>query len=295
MVGIRYIEKNHDTPNGQIIGEIFEEASWIYNEDEFPFTFQIKLNGNSIWESNLYPNTWSSWHCLDNENLEAFIKDSKDNIISYFKLDIWCNRNSTEQFFNEFIRRNPNSNGIAIGTHDGTTGEWVKHVKNRKTNVLLVEGSKKQFSDLVNNYYNFENVKFRNEIITSDGRHVKFFEYAFGYTNTVDEEHYKKHAGEHEVEIINKKSVGINDLIIQEDLQNNLDWLHLDTEAIDDEIIMGLDFNRIGKPKLIVFETINFSHERTGSTERLDKVFNWLESNGYRTKYDYWNSYAFLK
>ena len=28
-----------------------------------------------------------------------------------------------------------NANGIIVGTHDGTSGEWVKHVKNNKTNV----------------------------------------------------------------------------------------------------------------------------------------------------------------
>ena len=89
-------------------------------------------------------------------------------------------------------------------------------------------------------------------------------------------------------------SVSINDLILQENLQDTLDWIHLDTESIDDEIIMSLDFNKVNKPKLIVFETINFSKERTGNSERIDKLFDWLHSNGYKVKYDYWNSFAFL-
>ena len=89
-------------------------------------------------------------------------------------------------------------------------------------------------------------------------------------------------------------SVGINDLILQENLQNDLGWLHLDTESIDDEIIMSLDFSKVNKPKLIVFETINFCKERTGNSERIDKLFDWLQSNGYKVKYDYWNSFAFL-
>jgi hypothetical protein len=97
-----------------------------------------------------------------------------------------------------------------------------------------------------------------------------------------------------EVTIVDMVSLGINDLIIEENLQHNLDWLHLDTESIDDEIIMSLDFNKINKPKLIVFETINFSEERLGNSERIDKLFDWLRSNGYKVKYDYWNSFAFL-
>ena len=90
-------------------------------------------------------------------------------------------------------------------------------------------------------------------------------------------------------------SISINELILQENLQDTLDWLHLDTESIDDEIIMSLDFSKVIKPKLIIFETINFSEERTGSSERIDKLFDWLKSNGYKVKYDFWNSFAFLE
>jgi effector-binding domain-containing protein len=43
-----------------------------------------------------------------------------------------------------------------------------------------------------------------------------------------------------------------------------------------------------------VFETINFSEERTGSDLRIKKLFEWLELHGYKTKYDFWNSFAFL-
>ncbi len=57
---------------------------------------------------------------------------------------------------------------------------------------------------------------------------------------------------------------------------------------------MSLDFTKINKPKLIVFETINFSEERTKSRLRIDTLFNWLQINGYKIKYDYWNSFAYL-
>jgi hypothetical protein len=161
---------------------------------------------------------------------------------------------------------------------------------------VLVEASEKQFNELKSNYNQFNNVKFRKEVITSDGRETEFFEFGSGHANTVSKEHYEKHVFTQDLsKIILTKSLGINDLIIQENLQNNLDWIHLDTEAIDDEIIMGLNFSIIKKPKLIVFETINFSEERTGDSTRIDKLFNWLNSNGYKVKYDYWNSFAYLQ
>jgi len=295
MFEIEYIGKNSTTPNGQVIGRIFEESSWIYDEHEFPFIFEVIVSGKSVWEENLYPNTWASWHILDNDDFVAIIKNKKGEIISKFVLDIWTNRNTTEQFFDIWISKNLNSYGMVIGTHDGTSGEWVKHVKNNSTNAVLVEASKKQFKELNKNYFNFNNVKFRNEVVTGNGGYVKFYEFGEGFANTVSKDHYQIHTSYDEnVNIIDINSVGINELILQENLQCNLDWIHLDTESIDDEIIMSLDFNKINKPKLIVFETINFSEERTGNRDRIDKLFNWLNNHGYKVKYDYWNSFAYL-
>jgi hypothetical protein len=295
MFEIKFIEKSEECPTGKIMCEIFEEVSWLYNEDEFPFKFEILQEGKSIWSTNLYPNMWGSWNNLQESDFTAVIKNKKDEIISQFNYDIWVNRNATEQFFDTWMSRNPNSKGIAIGTHDGTTGEWVKHVKNNTTYAVLVEASKKQFDELTKNYLNFNNVSFRNNLITGNGGNVKFYEFGLGFTNTISESHCKKHIyDEDELTVVNMDSVSINDLILQENLQNDLDWIHLDTEAIDDEIIMSLDFNKVNKPKLIVFETINFCKERTGSGERIDKLFDWLRSNGYKVKYDYWNSFAFL-
>jgi len=295
MFSIRFIDKSDEAPCGKVTGLVFEEASWLYAEDELPFKYQILRDGECLWTIDLYPGMWGSWDPLDNDNFVAVIMDGRGNIVSQFTYDVWVNRNATEQFFDTWINKNPNSKGIVIGTHDGTTGEWVKHVKNKSTFAVLVEASKKQFDELVENYLNFDNVLFRNNVITGKGGDVEFYEFGSGLTNTISESHYKSHVEDNEkVVIVKMSSVGINDLIIEENLQHNLDWLHLDTESIDDEIIMSLDFNKINKPKLIVFETINFSEERLGNSERIDKLFDWLRFNGYKVKYDYWNSFAFL-
>jgi hypothetical protein len=294
MFSIRYLEKSTSTPNGQIFAEISEEADWLFNENEKKFIFQIKRNLEPIWECDLYPNSWASWHCEYNDNIEAFIYDINEKIISYFKLDYWTNQNATEQFFDTYISKNPNSNGLVIGTHNGETGEWVKHVKNRKVNAVLVEGSIDQFNQLIQNYENYNNVNLKNHVVTGDGRDVEFYEFGSGFANTVDRSHFEKHNRTDLTNIVKTKSISINDLIIESNLQTNLDWIHLDTESIDDEIITSMDFNKINKPKLIVFETINFSEERTGSSSRIKRLFEWLEFHGYKTKYDFWNSFAFL-
>jgi hypothetical protein len=296
MFEIKYIEKSDEAPNGKVLGRVFEEASWLYNENELPFIFEVSNESKILWSTNLYPNMWASWDTVNNDNFVVVIKNKKNEIISEFIYNIWVNRNATEQFFETWIKKNPNTKGIAIGTHDGTSGEWVKHIKNNSTYAVLVEASKKQFDELTQNYSNFDNVSFRNNVITGNGGNVNFYEFGDGYANTLSETHCKKHVFDNEeVVVVNVDSISINDLIIQENLQDTLDWLHLDTEAIDDEIIMSLDFSKVVKPKLIIFETINFSEERTGSSERIDKLFDWLKSNGYKVKYDFWNSFAFLE
>jgi len=295
MFSIRFIDKSDEAPCGKVTGLVFEEASWLYGEDELPFKYQILRDGECLWTIDLYPGMWASWDSLDNDNFVAVIMDSRGKILSQFTYDIWVNRNATEQFFDTWINKNPNSKGIVIGTHDGTEGGWVKHLKNKSAFAVLVEASKKQFDELVENYLNFDNVSFRNNVITGKGGDVEFYEFGEGTANTISESHYKGHVKNgDEVVIVKMSSVGINDLIIQEKLEYDLDWLHLDTESIDDEIIMSLDFDKIVKPKLIVFETINFSKERLGNNKRNENLFDWLELNGYRVKYDYWNSFAFL-
>lgn len=295
MFSLRYIEKEKSTPNGQIFCEIFEEASWIHGLEELPFKFEVHQNKNIIFSAELYPGMWASWHCEVNDNVESSIFNNQGKLISHFKLDIWTNRNSTEQFFDLWISKIRNAKGIVIGTHDGKTGEWVKHVKSGAAKSILVEGSEKQFIELVENYSDAPNVKFRNDIVTGDGRSVEFYEFGEGHANTVDKHHFEVHNSGKTFNVVKSKSISINDLIIEEKLQNSLDFLHLDTESIDDEIIMSLDFTKIKKPKLIVFETINFSEERIGNSERIDNLFKWLGSNGYLVKYDFWNSFAFLQ
>ena len=41
MFSIRYIEKSSEAPNGQVFAQIFEEASWMYEKSEFPFSFEV--------------------------------------------------------------------------------------------------------------------------------------------------------------------------------------------------------------------------------------------------------------
>ena len=62
MFSIRYIEKSNENPVGQIYAKIFDEASWIYKDEEFPFSFEVWLKDKLVWNCNLEQNTWASWN-----------------------------------------------------------------------------------------------------------------------------------------------------------------------------------------------------------------------------------------
>jgi hypothetical protein len=55
----------------------------------------------------------------------------------------------------------------------------------------------------------------------------------------------------------------------------DLDYLQIDTEGFDDEIIKMIDFSQV-KPKLIKFESVHLSLEKKLSTVDL------LKSQGYK-------------
>ena len=83
--------------------------------------------------------------------------------------------------------------------------------------------------------------------------------------------------------------MGINELLLSNQF-DDLDWLHIDVEGIDDQLIMALDFNKIKKPKIIIYEKVN-------NIDR-EKLEEFLHSNGYNIWVDVnngLNDIAFLK
>ena len=63
--------------------------------------------------------------------------------------------------------------------------------------------------------------------------------------------------------------------LIQEYELLELDYLQIDTEGFDDEIIKMINFSQV-KPKLIKFESVHLSSEKKLST------VNLLKSQGYK-------------
>jgi hypothetical protein len=167
---------------------------------------------------------------------------------------------------------------LVIGTHDGEFGEWVQLARNFMSNMVLVEGSEKQYNKLAQNYQGREDIKCIFNIVTPDGGDVEFFEGGLGYTNTVVERVIRYWEKE-DIKSNVRNSISLNNLIEQE-IEGKLDWLHLDVEGLDVKLLLSIKENYL--PNFIIFEDFNLSDEEKNNVQILfkEKNYNLVSQDG---------------
>jgi FkbM family methyltransferase len=250
-----------------------------YNKN-LPLKLNIKkhVSGDVQWSSNLndhwfatYPNT---------EMFDVEIIDSKGLVVYTKKWDIMEHGNhfykSLWLYNKSLISNGKFPTGLVIGTHDGEFGEWVPSVQNRECKVVLVEASDNQFNMLKQNYANNSLAKPIQRLVTPNGGEVEFFEGGAGYTNTVVES-VIRHWEKEEVKSTKKTSISITDLILSE-CNGEIDWLHLDVEGLDAQLIMSIDESKISLPNFIIFEDYNSPNEKK------EEIYSWLKQRGFELK-----------
>jgi hypothetical protein len=221
-------------------------------------------------------------------NTIARLIDSDGILIDEWKWETEKHGDESHRMLLDWSLNNKGSKGMSIGTNDGTTGEWVYPLRNGLIDGILVEASEQAYNLLVDNYKYFKNANTIMTLVTPDGGDIEFFESidGEGFTNSTSKEHLLNFTNEDNIRSVIKKSISINDLIINNGLKDDIKWLHIDVEGIDDELILSLDFDRIKKPEIIIYETLNLSEERK------NKVIEFLHSNGYECKESGWNTIA---
>lgn len=279
---INFDKPTNENPYGKITATITEEISQKFKS---PFKFEcINLIDNEVkWSSgDLYFDWWSSY--LEPCNTYVRLTDSDGNLIEDWTWETEKHGDYIHKYFLNWCKNNPGAKGIAIGTHDGTTGEWVVPTRSGLVSANLVEASEKQFTKLFENYKNLSNVSLNMSLITKDGGEIDFFECDAGFVNSTSKEHVLKFEGE--ARQVKKNSISLNDLIINLGLEKELRWLHLDVEGIDDELILSLDDSRIKLPEIIIYETLNLSEQRKKI------VADFLNKKNYHLKEFGWNTIA---
>jgi len=249
-----------------------------YNQN-LPLTLKIKkhVSGEVQWSTNLNDYWFATYPSTEMFDVE--VVDSKDRIIYTKVWDVMEHGNHFYKslwMFNKSILSNGKfPKGLVIGTHDGEFGEWVPIVQKRECSVVLVEASDTQFQKLKDNYKNKSLVKSIQNLITPNGGEVEFFEGGAGYTNTVVE-NVIRHWETEEINSTKRDSISITDLILNE-CGGQIDWLHLDVEGLDAQLIMGIDETKITLPNFIIFEDYNLPQDKK------DEIYNWLRQRGYQT------------
>ena len=229
------------------------------------------------WSTNLNDNWFATFP--NTEMFDVEISDSKGRIIYTKTWDIMEHGNhfykSLWMYNKSILSDGKFPKGLVIGTHDGEFGEWVPIVQKRECSVVLVEASDKQFEKLKQNYSQHSLVKPIQQLVTPNGGEVEFFEGGEGYTNTVVE-NVIRHWEKEEIQSTKRNSISITDLILNE-CYGHIDWLHLDVEGLDAQLIMGIDETKVSLPKFIIFEDYNLTEDKK------DEIYSWFGNKGYNT------------
>lgn len=251
----------------------FDGVSSCIPKELFPLEVKIfnYINDVVIWETKVYDNYYAYFDGLFFNYVNIYTSDGK-KIFSYNPKPE--NSSKLYQFFHLWCLTHTCTKGIAIGTHDGTFGEWVQSVVENRTNAVLVEGSETQFKTLDKNYKNKKNVKTINKVVTPKGGVVEFHEVDNNYGNSVYRENIEKLASGYEIKTIKKDSISLKELI-EENFSTAPDWIHLDVEGLDSDLILEFEEFPYYLPKFFIYENNNLNSDQSNSV----KLF--LEKHGY--------------
>ena len=245
----------------------------------YPLNVYFTTKNKIIWETTLYQsNTWCS--LPDSRNLNVRIIDNNGELI-YNKPWVLCSESDIcELEFikwcqDYFFKTSKKPKGIVIGTHDGSHGEWVESYKqNLIGNTLLIEPNIKPFNQLVSNYQHDNIFQYKNVVVSDSDNFVEFFTDSNrnSESSSLLLNNLLKNNGNHSSYLI--KSITPNKL-----LDNfECDWLHIDAEGYDAELILLLSNSHLNNLKFIIWEHIHLDDE---TKIRLQQK---LESFGFTVK-----------
>ena len=276
IIKIEYIEPSEDINDWMPDGSIkisTSDLSKCFSNEELPLIFSVFNNKNEeVWNCKLDSFHWAIYHEICYKTIK--IKKSNGIEIIEWKWDVFQHGDICHQLFHIWSMKNKGSKGMAIGTHDGTDGEWVGPVSSGLLEAVLVEPSDKQHSVLKSIYSNMSNVDIEKLLVTPTGGEVEFFEGGNGKTNSVNPEHIYRDNGQI-ITSVKYQSVTIRDLLNKYNIGNEKWWLHLDVEDLDDKLLLSFDHSNIQLPSCLIFEHEGLSEERNND------IHNWLNDRNY--------------
>lgn len=223
-----------------------------------------------IWETNLGPNMWAKFDNMIGVKIKITTKNGKTiKEVNFNKLKY---NNIVDDVFTTTILSKNLKNGVVIGAGSGSYGEWIYLIKNNKTNAILIEPDEREFKKLKQYYSQYENVELLNICIDVEDGEKTFWLAPQGNVSSLKKENCIKY-GINEDDLIEKKiKVYSLNKILKE---NNIEWIRLDVEGMDAELILSLDTDVIDKLKYVQYEHINITEDKKINTNL------YLESKGF--------------
>jgi len=281
MIYFEYNKPDESNSEGEIKISLDYNSSTYYNKNQFPLRLTHKtLMGEVSWSTDLYPGWFSVYSEISQSTIE--IIDSFGNKLFEWKWDPFIHGDYAHQYFEIWSLNNRGSNGIAIGTHNGMTGEWVGPVNKGLLKATLVEASDIQFKDLLKYYKGKNWVSCVQSLISTDGNDIIFYEGGNGFTNSMSKEVIEKHLTLDSITSSIKKSKSINNLIIESSEQGPIKWLHIDVEGMDGELIYTINDELL--PELLLFESLHMDNQY------YDNLCSYLTNKGYSITKSGWNT-----
>jgi hypothetical protein len=281
MINFEFTKPNEIHSEGNTKITVDYNTSTYYDEKQFPLHLIYKtLMGEVAWSVDLFPGWFSEYSLISNTTIE--IIDSLGNKLFEWRWDPFIHGDYAHQYFEIWSLNNRGSNGIAIGTHNGMTGEWVGPVNKGLLKSTLVEASDIQFKDLLKYYNDKKWINCVQSLITTDGNDVVFYEGGNGFTNSLSKDIIEKHINVKQITTTLKPSKSINDLIIESSEQGKVKWLHIDVEGMDGELIYAIKDDLL--PELLLFESLHMENEY------YDNLCNYLTNKGYSITKSGWNT-----
>lgn len=177
---------------------------------------------------------------------------------------------------------------VQVGANDGKSFDYLYDFVVVKRSVgLVIEPISQYFKELKNNYKNYPNIKCVNVAIHATLKHTGIFkinpefEYLYpdwargsaSFNSTHLTNCVAKIRFDHLIEEIVKAKT-INEILIENFFTTDVDYLQIDTEGYDYEVLRQVDFC-LFKPNIIRYEFVNLTDEEKDKSKILLKGRNY--------------------
>lgn len=228
----------------------------------YPVKVYFIIYGTNIWDFEITSS--GVWCELPNSrNVDIRVIDNNGNVVLN---KIWEHNSNSDTVEIEFLKwcrdfhnlKSYKPCGVVIGCHSGVSGEWVEAYKsNLIGESLLVEPNIIPFNKLVSNYQSDSKFTFIKSVVSESDDFVDFYtnENGDSESSSLIESNLLKSSNN---SIKNKvKSISPNFIF----KNYKVDWLHIDAEGYDANILFLISDEDIIKVGFIIWEHIHLSQD----------------------------------